>query len=99
MGIVPFKFFMIIIIIIIIIIPKLSLILAATVQAPDVGVTMDYDDKLQIEEMDFSSTEESELESDAEANSRLVHEPLQPPRRLLSTTGHSPDVNKSRRAV
>ena len=34
---------------------------------------MDYEDKLQLEEMDVSSTEESELESDTEAGSRLAY--------------------------
>ena len=34
---------------------------------------MDYEDKLQLEEMDVSSTEESELESDTEAVSRLAY--------------------------
>ena len=43
-----------------------------TVQAPDVEVAVDYEDKLQMEEMDVSSTEESELESDTEGVSRLA---------------------------
>ena len=34
---------------------------------------MDYEDKLQLEEMDVSSTEESELESDTEAVNRLAY--------------------------
>ena len=46
---------------------------AAAVEAPDVGVAVDYEDKLQLEEMDVSSTEESELESDTEAVSRLAY--------------------------
>ena len=43
-----------------------------TVQAPDVEVAVDYEDKLQMGEMDVSSTEESELESDTEGVSRLA---------------------------